>query len=204
VFGGLAIALPRHGWNQPAVAFSIALAFVGLMLLVSTWVGRARGLILVGLLLVPPFLISHAVGGRWNDIGGSRVARPTTVSALQDDYQWGIGARTLDLRGLDLGHGHQAVRVDQSIGALRVHLPPDAVTHVDARVSGGDIVYQLDGAKRSDGSTKIDPPPEADGVGAEASPSLTTGSGAATLDLNIHLTFGHLVIIADDVTEVAR
>jgi phage shock protein PspC (stress-responsive transcriptional regulator) len=200
IFGGLAVALPRDGWNRPEVWFAIALAFVGAVLLLSAWVGRARGLILVGLLLLPPFLITQTVGGRWGDWRGAVVVRPHTVAALDDSYEWGVGERTLDLRALDLaGSDHVTVAVDQSVGALRVFLPPDTAARVHSHVGAGDIAYDVAGQKPA-----VDAPQEHNGISAESTTHIKTGSGAGTLDLDLDLGIGQIKVTADDVTGVTR
>jgi phage shock protein PspC (stress-responsive transcriptional regulator) len=227
IFTGIAIALPRHTWNSPAVGFALALAFIGAVLLLSAWRGRARGLILVGLLLVPPFLITQTVGGRWNDWRGSVVERPRTASAVQDSYEWGIGQRTLDLTGVDLSESdHLSVSVDQSIGALRLILPPDAVSHVQSHVGAGDIQYRTFDANAplkpvppvAPGKTstptptmppkpplmETDGPPEENGFGADSTTTITTGTGASTIDIDLHLGIGQIRVTANDVTEVTR
>jgi phage shock protein PspC (stress-responsive transcriptional regulator) len=205
VFTGLAIALPRHGWNSPAVGFAIALAFIGAVLLLSAWIGRARGLILVGLLLVPPFLVTQTVGGRWNDLRGSVVERPRTVSAVQDSYEWGVGERTLDLRALDMkASDHLSVSVDQSIGALRLFLPPDAVARVHSHVGAGDITYRSLNAGVPTKPEAPPPVPEENGFGADSTARITTGTGASTIDIDLHLGIGQIRVDATDVTEVTR
>jgi phage shock protein PspC (stress-responsive transcriptional regulator) len=228
IFTGIAIALPRHAWNSPAVGFAIALTFIGAVLLLSARIGRARGLILVGLLLVPPFLLTQTVGGRWNDLRGTVVERPRSASAVKDSYDWGIGKRTLDLTGVDLTDAdHLSVSVDQSIGALRVILPPDAVVHVKAHVGAGDIVYQTFDANAplkpvtpvtvgkdpnapppptppAAPKMESDGPPEENGFDANSTTSITTGTGASTIDIDLHLGIGQIRVTANDVTEVTR
>jgi phage shock protein PspC (stress-responsive transcriptional regulator) len=227
ILTGIALALPRHAWNSPAVGFALALAFIGAVLLLSAWRGRARGLILVGLLLVPPFLITQTVGGRWNDWRGSVVERPRTASAVQDSYEWGIGQRTLDLTGVDLSESdHLSVSVDQSIGALRLILPPDAISHVQSHVGAGDIQYRTFGANApvkpvpppapdktptptpttppKPALMETDGPPEENGFGADSTTTITTGTGASTIDIDLHLGIGQIKVTANDVTEVTR
>jgi phage shock protein PspC (stress-responsive transcriptional regulator) len=204
IFGGLAIALPRHAWNSPVVAFAIALSLVGAVLLLSAWIGRARGLILVGLLLVPPFLVTQTVGGRWNDWRGTVVERPRSASAVQDSYEWGIGERTLDLRGVDMKESdHLAVSVDQSIGSLRLLLPPDTVARVQSHVGAGEITYPAVGPPVPKARNQSDPFEES-GLAADSTAHITTGTGASSIDVDLHLGIGQISVTANDVTEVTR
>ena len=205
IFGGLAVALPRHSWNSPEVGFAIAMAFVGAVLLLSAWVGRARGLILVGLLLVPPFLVTQTVGGRWSDWRGTVVERPRTASAVQDSYEWGIGERTLDLRALNLSESdHLSVSVDQSIGALRLFLPSDTVAHVHSHVGAGDITYRVSGTATPPKPATPAEPPEENGFDADSTARIQTGDGASTIDIDLDLGIGQIRVDANDVTEVTR
>jgi phage shock protein PspC (stress-responsive transcriptional regulator) len=144
VLGGLAIA-NLAGANVVPVAFvAAALAVVGLGLIVGAWVGRSYWLIPLGLVL------SLALGGGtvannthspypWFRVGDVTWA-PPTVSAIRDSYRHNAGDGTLDLSDVDFSgtSGTVNVRVQVDLGSLRIILPSDVDTTVDATVDLGD------------------------------------------------------------------
>ena len=114
-----------------------ALAVVAAGLLVGAFVGRARGLIVLGVLLsiatsATAVADSHLVGG----IGERNWAPRTVAQAEQRDYRLGIGEGELDLSRLPDG---SSVDVDAhvGIGQLRVIVPRDATVEVDGHVAAG-------------------------------------------------------------------
>ena len=82
---------------QPRSCFAVCLGVVGLGLVVGTVVGRARGLIAVGALLV----IATSIAGV-SHVGlrggvGERTWTPHTLDAVRDTYRLGIGEARVDL-----------------------------------------------------------------------------------------------------------
>jgi len=123
------------------VALAIATCAVGAVLVLSAWVGRARGLILLGLLLVVATAVSSTIdvplrGG----IGDDRY-RPTHVADVLAKYELAIGHMSLDLRDVAPGPG-ETVNVNASvgIGRLQVNVPSSARIEVDAHTGAGSIV----------------------------------------------------------------
>ena len=147
------------GWNAATdhdvtgrVVFAAALGVVGLGLVVGAFAGRARGLVVWGVLLtalasaaavVPDVPVNGGVGDRtW---------RPATVADLRSTYRLGIGDAELDLTRLDLtGADRQRVEVRQGVGDLTIVIPADVVVLIDADVRGGDL--QLPGQPDIDGT----------------------------------------------------
>ncbi len=132
------------GWNAAsdddvkAVAIlASALAVVGAGLLVGAVVGRARGLIVLGILLsiatsATAVADDHLVGG----IGERDWAPRTVAQAEARDYRLGIGEGELDLSRLPAG---STVDLDArvGIGELRVIIPRGARVEVDGHVAAG-------------------------------------------------------------------
>ncbi len=136
------------GWNAATdhdvtarVVFAAALGVVGLGLVVGAFAGRARGLVIWGVVLtalasaaafVPDVPVNGGVGDRtW---------RPATVADLQSEYKLGIGDAELDLSRLDLTDaGRQRVEVRQGVGDLTIVVPDDVVVRIDADVQGGSL-----------------------------------------------------------------
>lgn len=129
-------------WTVSAVTvLSAALVVVALGLLVGTLVGRSRGLIALGvvlvLLLVPVAAVPRGFGP--DDGAGSRSYAPVTTEELQDEYRLGAGELVLDLGQLDLAGTSPSVEVSVGAGQLVVYLPAGTTVDVDVSVGVGSV-----------------------------------------------------------------
>lgn len=148
-----------------------ALAVVGLMLVVGAFLGRAGGLILVGLLLLPVLAVTAVI----ESIDGEDVAlQPRTAAELPLTHDGDVGSYRLDLTGLEFPLALQGRRItlSEDIGRLEVIVPADVNVIVEATIDGAG---QIDVFDRT-----------ADGLG----PSLSAGAlndpaQALTLDLTV-------------------
>ena len=93
--------------------------------------------VLLGLLLTP----IASIGGIPENGGafGDRVARVSSVAALDDDYSHAFGSLTLDLRNLSLPEGTTTVHVNSAFGEARVLVPLGAAVHVRGNGAFGSI-----------------------------------------------------------------
>jgi phage shock protein PspC (stress-responsive transcriptional regulator) len=124
------------------VIFASALLVVGLGLLVGSFIGRARGLVVWGVLLTMLAGAAAVVGDTSLRGGvGDRTWRPATVADLRPTYRLGIGEAELDLSRLDVtsAAGVEHVKVREGIGDLTVIVPEGVVVRVDADVNAGEI-----------------------------------------------------------------
>ncbi len=136
------------GWNGATdsgvpvrAIIAAALAVVGLGLVVGAYVGRARGLVVLGVLLT--LLVSAAAVADIPVRGGvgDRTWRPVTVSDLHDPYRLGVGQSELDLTGLDLASaGRTRVEIRQGVGHLLVIVPDNVVVRVVADANAGEVL----------------------------------------------------------------
>ena len=105
---GTLIALDVAGAIEVSAVTVIAtaLAVVAAGLLVGTFLGRSRGLIALGvvlvLVLIPLAALPDDIDWNAGAGAGDRVYRVTTVDDLKPEYELGAGSLTLDLRRLDL------------------------------------------------------------------------------------------------------
>ena len=135
------------GWNGATdsdvpvrAIIAAALGVVGLGLVVGAYVGRARWLVVLGVLLT--VLVSAAAVADIPARGGAgdRTWRPASVSDLRATYRLGIGQSELDLTRLDLtSAGRTRVEVRQGVGDLLVIVPDDVVVRVDADANAGEL-----------------------------------------------------------------
>ncbi len=160
---------------------ALALAVVGAMLVVGAFVGRAGGLVLLGIVAAAALAVTSLVGalGGIGDGDGQRInATPLTGSALKDSYYVPNGRVVLDLSKVrdPAQLAGRSIDVGARAGELVVILPDDVVTHVEAEISGPG---------------QIDLPDHSTG-GFDNTLSETLGSGASTLSLRTHLFAGHI------------
>ena len=136
--GLLAIISNVAGVNvAPGQFFGTALAVLAMGLVVGAWWGRARILILFGLLLMPlavtaSFVTAPLEGG----IGDLRYA-PANAAELRDEYRI-MGVRlTLDLSRLSVGPQPIHIAASVAVGQLVIILPDRASVELDTRVGAG-------------------------------------------------------------------
>jgi phage shock protein PspC (stress-responsive transcriptional regulator) len=158
---------------------ALALAVVGVALVVGAFVGRAGGLVLLGLLASLALAVTSVAGA----VGGFDDHRQVTVTAtsaadVPADYTVNTGKVRVDLSGVRDAKALDGRLVDLHGGAaeLVVVLPPGVRTEVRADI---------------DGPGQIDLPDQSTG-GIDNALSGTYGSGAATLTLVTHLSIGHI------------
>lgn len=171
-----------------------ALAVVAVGLVVGAYLGRSRGLIALGVVLVLVLIPLGALPDdiRWNAGAGAgdRVYRVTTQEDLQAEYALGVGELTLDLRRLDLT---EPVDVDVSLGVgeLIVVLPDDVPVSATADVAVG--VIELPGERPVEGV-------DVSGAWDRAAEDTVT---AGNLDLTLSTGLGQVTVI-DESLEVSR
>jgi PGF-CTERM protein len=135
------------GWNGATdsdvpvrAVIAAALGVVGLGLVVGAYVGRARGLVVLGVLLT--LLVSAAAVADIPVRGGAgdRTWRPAAVSDLRATYRLGVGQSELDLTRPDFtSAGRTRVEVRQGIGDMLVIVPDGVVVRVDADANAGEL-----------------------------------------------------------------
>jgi phage shock protein PspC (stress-responsive transcriptional regulator) len=146
IVGGLLI-----GWNAatdsdvPArVIVAAALGVVGLGLVVGAFVGRARGLVVLGLLLTLLASATAFAGVQVRGGVGDRTWTPSALSEVRPQYRLGAGQATLDLSRVDFSSaGRERVEVRQGVGDLLIVVPSDVIVLVDADVRAGEIRRDL-------------------------------------------------------------
>ncbi|MGK5680865.1 PspC domain-containing protein [Actinoplanes sp. URMC 104] len=161
--------------------FAAALITVGLGLIVGAWLGRARGLIALGLLISIGLLVSTGAE-RWAGEVGNSVYRPATLAQVADRYDFTAGNATLDLRQVTFT-GEQSIAVTMKLGQIRVLLPETVDTTATLRVENGRAVVfdkQFDD-REVNGQTVTD-------LGLD-------GAGGGTLKLDLQLDTGNVEVL---------
>jgi phage shock protein PspC (stress-responsive transcriptional regulator) len=154
------------GWNAATDAdvpvravIAAALGVVGIGLVVGAFIGRARGLVVLGLVLTLLASAAAFTGVQVRGGVGDRTWRPTTVAELRPVYRLGAGEATLDLSQVDFSSaGRERVEVRQGVGDLLIVVPSDVIVLVDADVRAGQIRRDSgegDGFQRAQDGTEV-------------------------------------------------
>ena len=117
-----------------------ALIVVGIALTFGARTGSHGGLIAFGVVLAVLLSLSSAIAAL-ADIpltGGFGEQRHRPVEVVEDEYRWGIGSMTLDLRGTTADLEGLDVAVSVGIGELIVYVPEGISVEIDAHVGIGE------------------------------------------------------------------
>jgi phage shock protein PspC (stress-responsive transcriptional regulator) len=178
---GVIALLDNAGVVEPAARHYVGavVGVAGLGLIVGSWVGRSRGLIAVGILLLPVLLVASVVRVPFSNDFGEKVFRPNSLASVADDYRLGAGDLHLDLRRIDLSESPLDVEATVGAGRLTVIVPADTVVSVDSRVGFGEL--EVFGTVRS-------------GVGREIK-LYAPADATNVINLDVEVGFGQLVVV---------
>ncbi len=159
---------------------ALALAVVGVMLVIGSFVGRPGGLIFLGLVASLALVITTAAQEyEWDEQDFQRVA-PASAAALEGDYDFFAGSRTIDLtRIADLENlDGRTLDIRGEAGEIRLIVPAGLTVDVDARIGiGGEI--DVDGVRD-------------EGRNPSLLEHLDGGEGAPDMTIDIDLTVGSI------------
>ncbi|CAN5636935.1 hypothetical protein BH10ACT10_BH10ACT10_27260 [soil metagenome] len=167
------------GGSVVATAYpALALTVVGLMLLLGAFVGRAGGLIFLGLVSTAALGVTAVASGVDFGDGEQVSVAPVTANSVRNDYSISTGRIQVDLSDVsDPGNlDGRVIDVTAQAGEIVVILP----TGVRADVQAG-----------IDGPGQIDLPGRGSG-GINTNLDGTFGSGAGTVTVITHLAAGHI------------
>ena len=126
---------------EPFHYFAAFIVVLGIGLLIGAWAGRARWLIIIGILLTPLLWFSMLIPTTWDlSIGEYRYA-PTSVQDVSGAYEQGIGSITIDLNGLTVAELAEIGTIEASLGLgeMIIRLPDDVGVVVRADVGAGEV-----------------------------------------------------------------
>ncbi|HEY0410469.1 MAG TPA: PspC domain-containing protein [Candidatus Dormibacteraeota bacterium] len=156
---------------------ALCLTVVGLGLIVGAWWRPSRGLIAVGLVLVPVVLAAGFSDAPVRGGAGDRLWEPQTVTQLRDGYQLGAGTLTVDLTRVPFAQSPSTVHADVGMGTLEVLVPADVPLDIRARVGAGQASLLGRGDDGLDVDTRVH---------AGGSPTL------GRLSLDLHTGLGNI------------
>ena len=180
---GLMAILDTSDVIRPAFShyMAVVVGIIGIGLLVGSAYGRSRGLIFVGIVLVPIMLAGSVVTAGFDGGWGDPIFRPSTVVDVDDHYTLTGGDLQIDLRRIDPGGDVLTVEGDVGFGRMLVIVPAGIGLDIDAHVGFGDLQLFGDhnGGIDVDRSLRID--------------------GAGLIELDLDVGFGEL-----EIREVSR
>jgi phage shock protein PspC (stress-responsive transcriptional regulator) len=119
--------------------FGLALGVIGIGLVVGTWWGHARLLILLGILLLPFGIAASFVTVPIEGGVGELNFFPSNGQELRDEYRLVGGQIFLDLTEVEGGNEPITVSASVALGEIQVLLPEDASMELNAAVGGGGL-----------------------------------------------------------------
>jgi len=156
---------------QPFHYFAAIIAVLGAGLLIGAWAGRARWLIIIGILIMPLLWISMLLPTSWDFSVGTFEHTPTTVEDV-GPYEQGIGQMTIDLAGLSSAELAEigTIRASLGLGEMVVKVPEDVGVVLRAAVGAGEVLGPFD---------------TVDGVGVNITREFGPGPRVLVLDLEV-------------------
>ncbi|MGH2736708.1 MAG: PspC domain-containing protein, partial [Actinomycetota bacterium] len=159
---------------------ALLLVVVGAGLVVGAWWGRARSLMVVGLLLIPFVLMGSLIDSvPLNGGAGSRFYDPVNVSDVEDRYELGMGELTIDLSRLDTDDEQLDIHASLGMGKLEILVPRDIDLDVEGFAGAG--LVQIAGSSR-------------DGIDV-SDEHVFDGPGEALLRLDARVGLGEIRVI---------
>ncbi len=118
---------------------ALPLVVLGLGLVIGAWWGRARGLIVLGILILPVLFAASLVRVPFTGGFADRLVQPQTAQDVLPAYHLVMGQLTLDLRGLTFDSGPVSVTATAVAGRVVVLLPPDVPVQIHAKSGAGEV-----------------------------------------------------------------
>jgi len=164
----------------PKGVVAVLLLIVGTGLVIGTWIGRARWLIIPGLVLTL-LLALLAILPDWQlgDGAGERLWQPRSLSQVRSDYRLGAGELLIDLSEVEFAGRSRNMEARVGFGELIVIVPKDITVDVEARVGAGEA----DLFRRTQS-----------GLGVNDELRETGERGAGRLDVDAQVGFGQITI----------
>ena len=124
---------------NPTIAFALTTCAIGGVLVLSTWFGRARSLIVLGALLVAATAASSVIDVPLRGGFGDEHDHPRLIADVKPRYELAAGHLALDLRDLPLRDQTLNVEATVAIGRLEVDVPSTVRIEIDAHAGAGSL-----------------------------------------------------------------
>lgn len=114
------------------------LVIIGVALVLGSRTGSHPGLIVLGAIITVALTVTSMVDIPLGGGIGDRSIHPTSIAAVDENYELFIGQQTIDLRDVDFPVGETRVRARVGMGELLIRVPPGVEVWADWRVGVGD------------------------------------------------------------------
>jgi len=101
---------------EPVVYAATAVAVIGVGLIVGSWIGRARWLIIIGVLVLPALWFTALWPRSFDFTAGEVTYSPASVSEVDSPYTLGFGSMTIDLTALTPDELASIGMIEASVG----------------------------------------------------------------------------------------
>lgn len=176
--------------------FGAALLVVGLGLLVGSVLGRSRGLIVLGIVLLPVTLIASSVSAWSVNLAavplsggfGDRVLVPLSVDELPERLELTAGTLRVDLREITDATGIVPLEVRVGAGEVVVIVPDDAGLEMVSSLQAGELVVPNGSSGGFVGTKEL---------GVDIGTAPVAEPGQPTYDLDVTLGAGELTVLVE-------
>jgi phage shock protein PspC (stress-responsive transcriptional regulator) len=124
---------------EPRHYMALAVTILGLGLIVGGFIGRARWLILLGVVMVPTLLFSPVFEYNWRSDEFDRTIVPATFEDLDESYSLDVGNLQIDLTQLPWDGEVVDLEVSVDAGVIEIYLPDDVGLVGEASVDVGRV-----------------------------------------------------------------
>lgn len=108
---------------EPRHYLALAVTIVGVGLLVGSIAGRARWLILLGVIMVPTLMFSPVFELDWQAEAFERRVAPSTFDGLEQSYEVDWGSLEIDLRELPWDGEEIVIDANVDVGQIEIFVP---------------------------------------------------------------------------------
>jgi phage shock protein PspC (stress-responsive transcriptional regulator) len=157
----------------------LAMAVLGIGILVGSWWGRARWLIVFGVLLLPFVLASSLIDVPLTGGAGQRFFHPQTIGQVRRVYHQAAGDLVIDLRDLPVAEQRVSIRATNVAGRILVYVPRGISIAVRAQTGAGEL--ELLGER-------------SDGLSLDATRRVLAPRGSGTVNLDLETSFGKVEV----------
>ncbi len=168
------------GWWEPGIRHYVGAVFVvlGAALVVGAIFGRARWLIVVGLIAAPMLFGAALLDVPLEGGFGDPHFTPMTTAELESEYRLVAGELVVDLSEIQVAP-QDVLEIEASVvfGSLQIRVPQGAGVEISGEIDAGEIRYFGDSV--------------AQGVNHDRSVVL---DGAGLIVIDAHVGFGELVV----------
>lgn len=194
VIGGAAVANNFGLTSLDAAQLgALALAVLGAGLVAGAWWGRARWLIVVGLVLLPIVAVVNLVDVPLSGSVGSEYSTPQTQRDIDTNYEVLAGDLTIDFRDYRFADEPADLSLDLAFGEVTVFVPRGVYVEMTGGLEVGQIEFL--GGSRAGRGIEID---DRDGDSAsEARLSIELDGGVGHVEV---IRSGRVIIIDDEST----